>query len=178
MRMGAANARVAIRGCAGQCESFTGDLMNRREFLRRSGGLAAGAVSLQAFPYHLYAAERPKQASDVVPLGDTGLNVSRLAMGTGTNGAGALPNKPAAWAPTEWRRCSSSGSTTGHLLGHRRPVRQPPAPAARAARRHPAREGHDPHQDRGDHRGRVRADLDRFRGNSAPTISTSCCCTA
>ena len=47
---------------------------------------AAGTVSLSAFPYHLFAAEQAKTATDRVALGKTGLNVSRLAMGTGTNG--------------------------------------------------------------------------------------------
>lgn len=49
---------------------------------------AAGTVSLAAFPYPLFAAEQAKAASDRVTLGKTGLNVSRLAMGTGTNGSG------------------------------------------------------------------------------------------
>lgn len=60
--------------------------MHRREFLRRSAFVAAGAVSLRAFPHHLYAAEKAKSASDVVKLGPMGLNVTRLAVGTGTNG--------------------------------------------------------------------------------------------
>lgn len=60
--------------------------MHRREFLRRSALVAAGAVSLRAFPHHLYAAEKAKGASDVVQLGPIGLKVSRLAVGTGTNG--------------------------------------------------------------------------------------------
>lgn len=60
--------------------------MHRREFLRRSAFVAAGAVSLRAFPHHLYASETAKTASDVVKLGNTGLTVSRLAVGTGTNG--------------------------------------------------------------------------------------------
>ena len=49
---------------------------------------AAGTVSLSAFPHHLFASETPKNAADRVTLGATGLNVSRLAMGTGTNGSG------------------------------------------------------------------------------------------
>ena len=62
--------------------------MNRREFLRRSAGVAAGTVSLQAFPHHLFAADAPKSAHDRVTLGATGITTSRLALGTGTNGAG------------------------------------------------------------------------------------------
>ena len=60
--------------------------MNRRDFLRRSMTAAAGTVSLSAFPHHLFAAEKEKTAADRVTLGATGINVSRLAIGTGTNG--------------------------------------------------------------------------------------------
>ena len=49
---------------------------------------AAGTVSLSAFPHHLFAAEQAQSASDRVTLGKTGLTVSRLALGTGTNGSG------------------------------------------------------------------------------------------
>ena len=48
---------------------------------------AAGTVSLSAFPHHLFAADQAKNASDRVALGATGLEVSRLAIGTGTNGS-------------------------------------------------------------------------------------------
>ncbi len=56
--------------------------MNRRDFLR---GLA-GAAAAGSFPYHLYAADTKKQSSDRIKLGPRGIDVSRLAMGTGTNG--------------------------------------------------------------------------------------------
>jgi aryl-alcohol dehydrogenase-like predicted oxidoreductase len=59
--------------------------MNRRQFLKGSLAGAAGAISLRAFPHHLFAAEKAKAASDVVKLGPMGLNVTRLALGTGTN---------------------------------------------------------------------------------------------
>ena len=59
--------------------------MHRREFLRRTAA-AIGAAGLTSFPYHLFAAEAAKQASDLVTLGTTGITTSRLAMGTGTNG--------------------------------------------------------------------------------------------
>ena len=49
---------------------------------------AAGTVSLSAFPHHLFAADQAKHAADRVTLGATGLEVSRLAIGTGTNGSG------------------------------------------------------------------------------------------
>ncbi len=67
--------------------------MNRREFLRRSATVAAGTVSLSAFPHHLFAADKPKAASDRVTLGATGITTSRLAIGTGTNGHDRIPDQ-------------------------------------------------------------------------------------
>lgn len=61
--------------------------MQRRSFLK------SGAVSLSAFPYHLFAASTPKKASDVIELGPRKVKVSRLAMGTGTNGGGGSSNQ-------------------------------------------------------------------------------------
>jgi 1-deoxyxylulose-5-phosphate synthase len=61
--------------------------MNRRTFL------TTGAISLSAFPYHLFAGTVKKNASDVVELGPRKIKVSRLAMGTGTNGAGGSSNQ-------------------------------------------------------------------------------------
>ena len=56
----------------------------RREFLKQSA-LAAGALAL-ASDNLLGAAATPKRtATDLVPLGRTGLKISRLAMGTGSN---------------------------------------------------------------------------------------------
>src|SRR5687768_10094968 len=63
--------------------------MNRRHFLHAG----AGAVSLHAFPYHLFAAPAKKNASDRVKLGPKGVEMSRLAMGTGTNGSGGSSNQ-------------------------------------------------------------------------------------
>lgn len=63
--------------------------MKRRTFLK-SG---ATAVSLNAFPYHLFAGTTQKLASDVVTLGPRKIKLSRLAMGTGTNGAGGSSNQ-------------------------------------------------------------------------------------
>ncbi len=65
--------------------------MDRRNFLQK--GAAAGLVSLNAFPYHLYASTTKKQASDRVKLGPKGVELSRLAMGTGTNGSGGSSNQ-------------------------------------------------------------------------------------
>ncbi len=63
--------------------------MKRRSFLR-TGSLAGGAAlfGAAALPRHLYAAAKEKTAQDVVTLGRTGIKVSRLAQGTGTNGTG------------------------------------------------------------------------------------------
>jgi aryl-alcohol dehydrogenase-like predicted oxidoreductase len=60
--------------------------MNRRQFVRGTLAAAAGTISLQAFPHHLFAADKPKETSDVVALGPMGVRASRLALGTGTNG--------------------------------------------------------------------------------------------
>lgn len=59
--------------------------MNRRRFLSTG---AAGAVSLTAFPYHLFAATTKKYATDRVQLGPKKIELSRLALGTGTHGGG------------------------------------------------------------------------------------------
>jgi hypothetical protein len=53
--------------------------MNRRNFLA-----ASGAAALDAFPY----AGAKKTAQDRIRLGPTKVEVSRLAMGSGTNGVG------------------------------------------------------------------------------------------
>jgi 1-deoxyxylulose-5-phosphate synthase len=68
--------------------------MKRREFLR-TGGVVGGAavVGAHAFPRHLYAAAREKRAQDVVTLGKTGIQVSRLFQGTGTNGVDKSSNQ-------------------------------------------------------------------------------------
>ena len=67
--------------------------MKRRDFLR-CGAAAAGAfISLDTFPHHLYASDQKKLATDVVTLGRTGIKVSRLAQGTGTNGVNHSSNQ-------------------------------------------------------------------------------------
>ena len=66
--------------------------MNRREFVRNGAG-AAVSVSVSAFPHHLFAASTKKQASDRVKLGPMKVELSRLAMGTGTNGVGGSSNQ-------------------------------------------------------------------------------------
>jgi 1-deoxyxylulose-5-phosphate synthase len=64
--------------------------MNRRNFLRSA---AAGAIALQSFPHHLFASETKKYATDRVKLGPRGVELSRLAMGTGTDGVGGSSNQ-------------------------------------------------------------------------------------
>lgn len=59
--------------------------MKRRDFLKQAGLVGSAAV-LNPFPYHLFASEHKKYASDRILLGQSGIRVSRLAMGTGTNG--------------------------------------------------------------------------------------------
>lgn len=66
--------------------------MERRYFLK-SIAAASGALALNPFTYHLFASEHKKRAHDRVPLGNTGITVSRLAMGTGTNGVNKSSNQ-------------------------------------------------------------------------------------
>ncbi len=65
--------------------------MNRRHFLQQSG-ITAGMAAFHNFPYHLYAGTK-KSASDRVKLGPMNIELSRLAMGTGTNGVGGSSNQ-------------------------------------------------------------------------------------
>jgi len=62
--------------------------MKRRDFIR-SGTVAA---TFHNFPYHLYAGTK-KHATDRVKLGPMKVELSRLAMGTGTNGSGGSSNQ-------------------------------------------------------------------------------------
>jgi aryl-alcohol dehydrogenase-like predicted oxidoreductase len=64
--------------------------MKRRDFLVRG---AAGAVALHHFPHALYAGTVRKEASDRIILGPRKVSVSRLAMGTGTNGVNGASNQ-------------------------------------------------------------------------------------
>lgn len=64
--------------------------MNRRHFLRSS---ISGTIALNAFPYHLFAGDQKKTATDRILLGPRKVEVSRLAQGSGTNGAGGSSNQ-------------------------------------------------------------------------------------
>jgi len=64
--------------------------MNRRDFLLRTGG---ATLALDRFPHHLFAGETKKSASDRVRLGPMHVELSRLAVGTGTNGVGGSSNQ-------------------------------------------------------------------------------------
>jgi aryl-alcohol dehydrogenase-like predicted oxidoreductase len=64
----------------------TGRPVSRRQAL-------AGAVSLTAFPFHLYAATTKKYATDRVSLGTKKVTLSRMAIGSGTNGVGGSSNQ-------------------------------------------------------------------------------------
>jgi len=64
--------------------------MKRRDFLRL--GLYGGAAAT-GLPRWAAAQPTKRYASDVVALGNTGIKLSRLAMGTGTNGVGKSSNQ-------------------------------------------------------------------------------------
>jgi len=64
--------------------------MKRRRFIQSS---LAGAALLSAFPYELLAGTKKLYPSDRVKLGNTGIEMSRMAMGTGTRGFGGSSNQ-------------------------------------------------------------------------------------
>jgi aryl-alcohol dehydrogenase-like predicted oxidoreductase len=64
--------------------------MKRRNFLKNS---VAGSLLLSSFPYHLYAGEKRKYINDRVVLANSGIELSRMAMGTGTSGWGGSSNQ-------------------------------------------------------------------------------------
>ncbi len=64
--------------------------MQRRAFLK---GGTASLLALNNFPYAAYAATTKKYATDRVKLGPMKIECSRLAMGSGTNGAGGSSNQ-------------------------------------------------------------------------------------
>ncbi len=64
--------------------------MNRSKFIQTS---LAGSALLTAFPYQLLAGEKKLYPYDRVMLGETGIEMSRMAMGTGTRGFGGSSNQ-------------------------------------------------------------------------------------
>lgn len=64
--------------------------MKRRRFIQTS--LASTAL-LTAFPYELFAGTKKLYPHDRVQLGNTGIEMSRVAMGTGTRGFGGASNQ-------------------------------------------------------------------------------------
>ncbi|MEX2370037.1 MAG: aldo/keto reductase [Bacteroidales bacterium] len=60
--------------------------MKRRHFLKSSMAAGAGMAAFSAFPYHLYARDKALHPYDRVKLGNTGIEMSRMAMGTGSSG--------------------------------------------------------------------------------------------
>ncbi len=120
--------------------------MHRRHFLR-SAAAAAGTVSLNHFPYPLFAANSKKFASDRVQLGPRGVEVTRLAMGTGTNGGGGSSNqtkKMGVEGMADWFRAAYDQGITFWDAADQ--IRQPSSPQSRPQRR-TARKGRHPQQD-------------------------------
>ncbi|MGM0377233.1 MAG: aldo/keto reductase [Bacteroidota bacterium] len=58
--------------------------MRRREFIKSA--TATGMLAVSSFSFSPFSAKNEKYISDRVQLGNTGIEVSRLAIGTGTNG--------------------------------------------------------------------------------------------
>jgi len=64
--------------------------MKRRTFIRNT---LAGSAFLAAFPYEALALEEKLYVHDRVKLGNTGIEMSRMAVGTGTHGYGGASNQ-------------------------------------------------------------------------------------
>jgi aryl-alcohol dehydrogenase-like predicted oxidoreductase len=67
--------------------------MKRRDFLRTSAVFGSAALASHRFPYAAFAGPTAKHATDLVTLGRTGIKVTRLAQGTGTNGVERSSNQ-------------------------------------------------------------------------------------
>ncbi len=78
----------SLRGRYGTVLSMRKSAIDRRQFIG-GGATLAGAI---AFPRHLSAGAK-KLAGDRVKLGPRAIEVSRLAMGSGTNGVGGSSNQ-------------------------------------------------------------------------------------
>jgi aryl-alcohol dehydrogenase-like predicted oxidoreductase len=66
--------------------------MDRRHFVKQASA-AAGLVALNPFGFELGKKAGRKYINDKVMLGKTGIEVSRMAMGTGTNGVNHSSNQ-------------------------------------------------------------------------------------
>jgi aryl-alcohol dehydrogenase-like predicted oxidoreductase len=66
--------------------------MDRRNFVKRASA-AAGIMAINPFGFRLEAGRVKKHIFDRVMLGKTGIEVSRMAIGTGTNGWGKNSNQ-------------------------------------------------------------------------------------
>ncbi len=64
--------------------------MKRRRFIRNT---FAGSALLSAFPYQVLAGDKKLHVYDRIQLGNTGIEMSRMAMGTGTHGFGGSSNQ-------------------------------------------------------------------------------------
>ena len=134
--------------------------MNRRHFLRNA---AAGTIALQSFPYHLFAGETKKYATDRIKLGPRGVETSRLAMGTGTDGVGGSSNQTRKLGMAGLAESLRCGVRSGrHLLGFGRPVRHPPPRQGSLEARQARARDHSLQNTRSTEK-EMRADLDRFR---------------
>jgi aryl-alcohol dehydrogenase-like predicted oxidoreductase len=66
--------------------------MNRRIFVKNASA-AAGLLAISPLALHAFPFRQKKNISDRIMLGKTGIEVSRMAMGTGTNGTGQSSNQ-------------------------------------------------------------------------------------
>jgi aryl-alcohol dehydrogenase-like predicted oxidoreductase len=66
--------------------------MNRRSFVKNASA-AAGLLAISPLALHARQFRQKKNISDRIMLGKTGIEVSRMAMGTGTNGTGQSSNQ-------------------------------------------------------------------------------------
>jgi hypothetical protein len=95
--------------------------MNRRKFISKAAaGLGAACVTQSAFADLLDTSHRA-QATDTVVLGKTGIRTSRLAMGTGTIGAGGSSNQTRAGSLTQLLRTATIAASLSSI---------PPTPTA------------------------------------------------
>lgn len=66
--------------------------MNRREFLSKTLA-SAGVIALGPFGYEVLARQKGKSPADRIILGPEQVEISRMAMGTGTSGVGGSSNQ-------------------------------------------------------------------------------------